>query len=425
MSTTADKPVSAGLPNPWHGVIAAVLRQIRCGELTIVMPGGAVRRFAGKLPGPHARIEVLDAGIARRIIAGGDIALAEGYMDGSWDTPDLDAVLDLGLANLSLGWAADLPVALRPIQRLWHAMRDNSTRGAKRNIAYHYDLGNDFYSLWLDDSMTYSSAYTGAAEKGAPDTALDTGGDAPADVVCRLTADELASAQRRKWDRILELIQPGGRDHVLEIGCGWGGFAIHAAREAGCRVTGVTLSEEQAAFARERVRASGLEGQVDIRIQDYRDVLGRFDAIASIEMFEAVGEKWWPTFFGRVKDLLEPGAAAALQVITIAEDRFEGYRDNPDFIQRYVFPGGMLPSPERFRTVAVAAGLGVGDPHFFGRDYAATLAVWSERFECVLPQVRALGFDERFVRMWRYYLAYCRTGFRQGTIDVMQVRLEG
>ncbi|MHB9002561.1 MAG: class I SAM-dependent methyltransferase [Coriobacteriia bacterium] len=404
----SDLPIVRGplVPNPWHAVIAAVLRGIRAGTLDVAMPDRRTFHFAGSEPGPSARIEVHDAGIARRIVTGGDIAFARGYMSGAWDTPDLNAVLDLGLVNLSEGWAADLPVALRPFHRAWHAMRDNDAKGgSKRNIEYHYDLGNDFYELWLDETMTYSSACS-----------VDGDGD--------LTSAQLECAQRRKWDRILEMIQPGSRDHVLEIGCGWGGFAIHAAREAGCRVTGLTLSEEQAALARRRVAEQGLDGQIDIRLQDYREVPGTYGAIASIEMFEAVGEKWWATFFGRVRELLEPGRAAGLQVITIAEERFEDYKRDPDFIQRYIFPGGMLPSFERFHDVAQAAGLGVGEPHFFGADYARTLSAWSQRFEGALPDIRALGFDERFVRMWRYYLAYCKTGFEHGTIDVMQVRLE-
>ena len=394
------------LPNPWHAVIAAVLGGIRTGEMTIAMPDGHEHHFAGRTPGPSARIAVHDGSIARRILTGGDIALAEGYMDGSWDTDDLNAVLDLGLANLSAGWVADIPFALRPIHRAWHRMRDNDPwGGSKRNAEYHYDLGNEFYSLWLDDTMTYSSALLG-----------DEGG-------C-LSEEQLASGQRRKWDGILDLIQPGSRDSILEIGCGWGGFAIYAAKAAGCRVTGLTLSEAQAELARSRVHEEGLDGQIDIRLQDYREVPETYSGIASIEMFEAVGEKWWPTYFESVKALLEPGGAAGLQVITIAEDRFEDYKRDPDFLQRYIFPGGMLPSPERFRTAAEAAHLSMDDPHFFGRDYARTLAAWSERFESVLPQIRALGFDERFVRMWRYYLAYCKAGFEAGNVDVMQVRLE-
>ena len=394
------------ISNPWHAIMAAVLRQMRVGELSITMPDGRAYCFAGAKPGPSASIVVHNGSIARRILTSGDIALAEGYMDGSWDTDDLDAVLGLGIANLSAGWVADVPFVLRPIHRLWCEMRDNDPwGGSKRNIAYHYDLGNDFYSLWLDRTMTYSSAVL------VPDAKPPS-------------AEQLASGQVRKWDQILELIQPDSRSRLLEIGCGWGGFAIHAAKQAGCRVTGLTLSQEQADLARERVAEEGLEGCIDIRLQDYREVPETYSSIASIEMFEAVGEKWWPTFFGRVKGLLEPGGAAGMQVITIDEGHFEQYKRNPDFIQRYVFPGGMLPSPERFRAAAENADLIAGAPQFFGGDYARTLSAWATRFEHVLPEVRMLGFDERFIRLWRYYFAYCKAGFEAGQVDVMQVRLE-
>ena len=281
--TTAATPNRAGaLPNPWHAVIASVLRGIRVGEITVSMPDGRAHRFTGTAPGPIAAITVNDGSIARRILAGGDIALAEGYMDGAWDTDDLGAVLDLGLANLSAGWVADAPFVLRPLHRLWHAMRDNDPwGGSKRNVSHHYDLGNDFYGLWLDETMTYSAAIF----DGEPEPP---------------TVEALEAAQRRKWDRILELVQPGSGDHILEIGCGWGGFAMHAAQRAGCRVTGLTLSQEQAAHARDQVERAGLDGRVDIRLEDYRNISGTFDGIASIEMFEAVGEKWWPAYFARV-----------------------------------------------------------------------------------------------------------------------------
>jgi len=394
------------VPSPWQAVMATVLGTLRAGSLDVVMPEGSDHHFAGAAPGPSARIDVRDPSVARRIVTGGSIALGESYMDGAWDTPDLDAVLDLGIANLKLGWAAGVPVVLRPAQRLWHAMRDNDPRGgSKRNISHHYDLGNDFYELWLDDTMTYSCACAGSDAEP-------------------VNAEDLESAQRRKWDRMLDLVQPGRGDHVLEIGCGWGGFAIHTAQQSGCRVTGLTLSEQQAEFARRRVSEQGLDDRVEIRLQDYRDVPGAYDAIASIEMFEAVGEKWWPAFFGRLKELLKPGRPAGLQVITIAEGSFEHYKHNPDFIQRFIFPGGMLPSPERFEAAAKRASLKVGAPRFFGRDYARTLDAWAQRFDKVEPKVRALGFDERFIRMWRYYFAYCRAGFDAGNIDVMQVRLE-
>jgi cyclopropane-fatty-acyl-phospholipid synthase len=381
----------------------AVLDRLRAGEIEITGPRGDVRRFAGPEPGPSAQVTVRDLRAARRVITRGGLGLAEGYMAGDWDTPDLDAVLDLGLTNIRrevVRARGPAVAAASAATRLVHRLRDNTPGGSKRNVAYHYDLGNDFYELWLDDTMTYSGA------------TFDS------------EAESLECAQQRKWDRLLELIQPSCRDHVLEIGCGWGGFAIHAAKEAGCRVTGITLSEEQAALAQDRVAREGLEGKVDIRLQDYRDVPGTYSAIASIEMFEAVGERWWPVFFGRMRDLLERGGAAAVQTITIANERFEHYRAHPDFIQRYVFPGGMLPSAERFEATARSAGLGVGEPRFFGADYAQTLKRWAERFETVLPSVREMGFDERFIRMWRYYLAYCRAGFLAGSVDVMQVRLE-
>ena len=394
------------IPGPWEVAIGLLLHGIRAGELTLRMPEGTCHRFVGSTPGPSAEIRMLDHSLARRVSTRAAVGLAEGYMEGAWDTPDLGAVLDLGQTNLALGWPPKAPPAPRPLQRLRHALRDNHPRGgAKRNIAHHYDLGNDFYRLWLDDTMTYSSACADAD-------------DAP------LSGECLEGAQRRKWDRILDAIQPGNRDHILEIGCGWGGFAIHAARRSGCRVTGVTLSEAQAELARARVREQGLEDKVDIRLQDYREVPGTYSGIASIEMFEAVGEKWWPVYFSRLRDLLKPKCAAGLQVITIAEERFDHYRRHPDFIQRYIFPGGMLPSVGRFRSAAEASGLTMDEPRFFGRDYAHTLAVWSERFEGALPEIRKLGFDERFIRMWRYYLAYCRTGFNHDAIDVMQVRLE-
>lgn len=391
---------------PWNALIAAVLRRMPAGGLTVMMPDGTRHHFGGTAPGPDAVMHVHDTALARKLLTGGHVALAEGYLDGLWSSPDLGAVLDLGLTNMSHGWISRVPNPLRPINRLLHAKRDNDQRGgSKRNIAYHYDLGNDFYELWLDPTMTYSAACL--TDESVP-----------------LDPSQLECAQRRKWDRMLELIQPDGSDHVLEIGCGWGGFAMHAAKEAGCRVTGLTLSEEQAALARKRIAEQGLEDRIEIRLQDYREVPETFDSIVSIEMFEAVGETWWPVFFRRLKELLSPGRPAALQVITIEDSRYEDYRSDPDFIQRYIFPGGMLPSPERFAVAAQAQGLAVGTPHFFGHDYAATLESWSRRFEDALPQVRALGFDERFIRMWRYYLAYCTTGFEHGAIDVMQVRLE-
>jgi len=379
-------------------LVSRVLDHLHRGEIELVLHDGTEKIFAGDEPGPKARVEILDPHCATQLLTSTNIGLAEGYMDGRWDTPDLDAVLDLGAANLVARPAA-LTAPTTPIQRALHRFRDNSPRGSKRNISAHYDLGNDFYRLWLDETMAYSSAMFSGSE-------------------------DLRSAQVRKWDHLLDLLQPGAKDHVLEIGCGWGGFAVHAARQTGCRVTGITLSEEQHAWASRLVEEAGLEDQVDIRLQDYREVPGTFDRIASIEMFEAVGERWWPVFFQRIRELLAAGGVAALQTITIDDARFDDYRRKPDFIQRYIFPGGMLPSPERFRAAASTCGLSQSEQTCFGASYVKTLSAWRERFEAAVPHVLELGFDERFVRMWRFYLAYCRAGFDAKTIDVCQVRLE-
>jgi len=403
--------------------VEQVVRRLHRGELTVVSTNGTEHVYTGSEPGPIARIELRSAAATRRLISHGANGLAEGYLAGDWDTPDLDAVLDLGVRNL-FSKPQGTPAPLNPIQRVMHSLRDNTPSGSKKNISFHYDLGNDFYRLWLDETMSYSSALfadkpaggTAPTDAGAYATSLDAAVSAP--------TEDLVSAQVRKWDRLLDLLQPDSKDHLLEIGCGWGGFAMHAAREAGCRVTGVTLSEEQHAWATQSVLEAGLEDRVDLRLQDYRHVPEKFSGVVSIEMFEAVGERWWPVFFGRLKELLSPGGAIALQTITIDNSRFDDYRSHPDFIQRHVFPGGMLPSPERFCAVATKAGLHVDEPLFFGSSYVETLQEWQRRFEAALPNVTALGFDERFVRLWRYYLAYCRAGFSAGTCDVMQVRIE-
>jgi cyclopropane-fatty-acyl-phospholipid synthase len=380
-------------------IVHALLDKLDAGSLVLVSPSGDAHEFSGPRPGPHANVTVSDSRAFRRIATAGSMGMAEGYLEGEWDTPDLSAVLELGVENLAVKPLRTVPDPLAPVQRLVHRLRPNSIGGSRRNIAHHYDLGNDFYELWLDDTMTYSAA---CFEDGCGD---------------------LRQAQRRKWDRMLEIVDPRPGEHLLEIGCGWGGFAMHAAREAGCRVTGISLSQEQTEFARKRIAREGMEDLVDIRIMDYRHVEGRFDGIVSIEMFEAVGERWWPAFFAKLGRALAPGKRAALQVITIAEERFETYRRRADFIQKYIFPGGMLPSPTAFERVSRDAGLSLDGPEFFGQSYADTLEHWLDRFEAALPDVRALGFDERFVRMWRYYLAYCRAGFRAGTIDVMRVGL--
>jgi cyclopropane-fatty-acyl-phospholipid synthase len=381
--------------------VAAALRRAPYGTLEVTWPDGGRLRFQGPEAGPDAAITIRDASTVRRMVLGASIGMAEGYMAGAWDTPDLTALLEYAAMNLDAAREAGKRVTapLNPLNRLLHARRANTMRGSKRNIGHHYDLGNDFYALWLDPDMTYSCA-------------LFDGSDC-----------DLQTAQQRKWDRLLDLLDARPDEHLLEIGCGWGGFAIHAAKTRGLRVTGITISDEQLAWARHRVAEEGLGDLIEIRHQDYRTLDERFDHVASIEMFEAVGMRYWPAFFNAVHDSLAPGGRAAIQVITIQDHRLEDYAAKPDFIQRYIFPGGMLPSPERFSSVAAAAGLTCAEPAFFGRDYALTLRTWEDRFADTIAQVRALGFDERFERMWRFYLAYCQAGFRTGSIDVMQVAL--
>jgi cyclopropane-fatty-acyl-phospholipid synthase len=321
-------------------------------------------------------------------------------MDGDWETPDLPALLTLAAMNdealleryYGLRWAAAL-------RRLWHVGRANTRAGSRRNIAYHYDLGNAFYERWLDGSMTYSSAVFARED------------------------ETLAEAQANKYRRVAEKLEIAPGASVLEIGCGWGGFARLIAREFGARVTAITVSRQQCDYARKRAHEDGLADRIDVRLVDYRDVEGRFDRVASIEMLEAVGERYWPVFFAKLRDNLNDGGRAALQVITIADRWFDSYRRSVDFIQRYIFPGGMLPSPTALRRLAEQAGLTVAREEFFGPHYARTLAEWQRRFQAAWPELSPMGFDRRFKRMWEYYLAYCEAGFRAGSIDVTQVAL--
>jgi cyclopropane-fatty-acyl-phospholipid synthase len=382
-------------------LLLAIARRIRRGSITIHTPDGGQHLFEGAEGGTHAVIRVIKPGAVRRLLFGGDVGFAEAYMAGEVDSPDIGAVVRLAIENeRALDDALTGGPVMRFGRRIWHRLRGNTRRGSRRNIAYHYDLGNAFYSRWLDDSMTYSSAVFGAPDQ------------------------DLTEAQRNKYRNICELLalEPGHR--VLEIGCGWGGFAEHAAREHGVHVTGITLSREQHDYARRRIDRAGLSNQVEIRLQDYRDVTGTFDRVASIEMFEAVGERYWRAYFDKISEVLARGGRAALQIITIADERFEAYRRNPDFIQRYIFPGGMLPSPGALRRVVEETGLTWSRDAGFALDYARTLALWRDRFLQAWPELTRQGFDERFRRMWTYYLAYCESGFQSGLIDVKQIEIK-
>ncbi len=382
------------------GLMFRVLNRTRFGRIRVILPDGSEHDFIGDEPGPQAEIEFRNRRVLRRMLTNGSNGFAEGYLAGDFETPDLAALLELGARNED-AWGNFLTrtTMLAGLHRLMHVLRPNSKRGARRNISHHYDLGNRFYSAWLDRSLTYSSA-------------VFDGADQP-----------LEAAQTNKYANIAALggLKPG--DHVLEIGCGWGGFALYAAKSLGCRVTGLTISQEQFEHVRARIAAEGLQDRVEVRFQDYRDTQGVFDRVVSIEMFEAVGERYWDPFFSKLNEVLRPGGTAALQVITIAEDVWPSYRRSADFIQRYIFPGGVLPPRRALVERAQGAGLAWLADRGYGIHYARTLALWHQRFCEAWPEIGRLGFDERFQRMWRYYLAYCEAGFRAGRIDVLQMAL--
>ena len=369
------------------------LSRLEAGRLEFISPNGEVTIAGGKKPGPSAHFKIHDWDVLRRIMARGDIGLGEEYIAGSWETDDVEALVSLFLLNIAhLEDFSDGNFLNRLGFVIHNALvRRNSIAGSARNIKAHYDVGNDFYSLWLDKSMTYSSAlYNGA--------------------------DALYEAQQNKYDRILSKFDKM-RANVLEIGCGWGGFAERAAG-ADHHVTGLTISPAQHKFATQR-----LNGLADIRLEDYRKSKGTFDQIVSIEMFEAVGEHYWPQYFATVAERLKQGGRAVIQTITIRDELFEGYRARSDFIRHYVFPGGMLPSLARFREEAERAGLKFVEAFSFGKDYARTLREWSNRMQEKSTEIMALGHDQQFLRNWEFYLGICAAAFNVARTDVVQVEL--
>lgn len=393
-------PALTGAPRAFRAALRLMARNWLSGSLAFVTPAGGELQLVGDRPGPAARLIIRDYRFMRRVLGSGDIGFAEGYMAGEWDTPDLSALLEVLTLNLErLQRMLNRNPAARLVNTVRHALRANTRAGSRRNIHAHYDLGNAFYSRWLDGTMTYSSA-----RYGRP-------------------GQDLAAAQANKYRTLAEGMELGPGHHVLEIGCGWGGFAEFAARDVGARVTGITISQQQYDFARKRIFEQGLAEKADIRLIDYRDVEGRYDRVASIEMFEAVGEKYWPTYFAAVRDRLAPGGRAGLQIITIRDELFDRYRRRPDFIQKHIFPGGMLPSEARLKDETERAGLAWTGISRFPQHYADTLAEWGRRFEGAWEDIRKLGFDERFRRLWRFYLSYCEAGFRTERTGVVQLSL--
>ncbi len=403
------KPVRLGMRTK---MILRLLDKIQVGELELTLPDGSVRHYQGEQSldrpsGPRAQLIVHDISAISIAVSRGDIGFGEGYMQGLWSTPDLTGLLRFFISNRQVmdrviygqWWSL-------VIDQIRHLLRANRKEQARKNIAAHYDLGNDFYKLWLDPTMTYSSAlWEGTGSWGKP--------------------VDLQQGQQQKIDRAiasLQLSSAAANQRVLEIGCGWAGFAHRLLETHPIQYVGLTLSTEQKRWGDERLSASS-PSRFEIRLQDYRDEQQQYDGIVSIEMFEAVGEQYWNDYFQTLHRCLKPGARAVIQTITIDESLFERYRQSTDFIQQYIFPGGMLPSKTTFREGAVAAGLQVQESFCFGQDYSRTLAEWAKTFDARSHEIEALGFKESFQRMWRFYLSYCEAGFAEGNLDVVQFTL--
>lgn len=378
----------------------AVTKKGQNGRIDFVLDDGRTFRAEGPCPGPVCEIQIHNFGIFERLLREGQLGFCDAYLEGQWSTPDLQAFMDyIHADNDEVFDSFPGQKLVQFYERLRFWLQGNSKGQARKNISYHYDLGNDFYGLWLDKTMTYSSAI------------FETG------------QESLEDAQTAKYASMVDQMGVKSGDHVLEIGCGWGGFAEYAAKERGLSVTCLTISKEQIKYAQDRINAAGLQDLVTFKLQDYRDETGVYDGIASIEMFEAVGEKYWPSYFQTVHDRLKPGAQATLQIITVRDDRFEIYRKSVDFIQKYIFPGGMLPSPLVLSKQAEEAGLKVVKSIEFGESYSETLRRWHDTFNDKWDQVLAMGFDDRFRRMWNFYLTSCAATFHYGNCDVTQITI--
>ncbi|MEL0014637.1 MAG: cyclopropane-fatty-acyl-phospholipid synthase family protein [Rhodospirillales bacterium] len=362
------------------------------GSLQVIYPSGKAQLIGSGEP--RAEVTIKHWGAISALVSKGDVGWGEAYLEGLWDSPDIEALARFTIDNAA---AFEAELSANPLKRLFlivsdRIIRRNNRKGSVRNITAHYDVGDDFYRLWLDETMTYSSALFSNA------------------------SDDLATAQKRKYQRLLDITATAGKK-TLEIGCGWGGFA-ELAVEAGRDLTAITISPRQHHYATQR-----LKNEADIQLKDYRDIKGKFDSIVSIEMIEAVGEQYWPRYFKTIKDCLADHGKAAIQAIVVEDSYFPIYRSRSDFIRQHVFPGGMLLSPQKIQESAENAGLKVDGLFRFGKDYAKTLRLWLDKFEASLSEIHDLGYDDRFVRVWRYYLAICAATFSSGRTDVMQIEL--
>ncbi len=377
------------------------LHDIDYGRLSIITPEHRQMEFYGRYNGPAAVISISDWDVFDELVARGEIGFAEAYMDGRWNSPDVTALMTFALVNTV---SLERFFHGKPLHALWHriksALRDNSLQGSRRNIQDHYDLGNDFYALWLDKSMTYSCGLFGGENTLS-----------------------LEQAQQAKYERILDKLEARPGDHVLDMGCGWGGFALVAAAR-GIQVTGITISQQQADYARQKIAQAGLTGMVSIQLCDYREIEGLYDHVVSIGMFEHVGEKYWADYFRIIYNHLKPTGSAMVQSITLDAHLFETLHGTSGFMDTYIFPGAMLPSKYRLQHAAKKEGLITGDLFAFGEDYAITLGHWLKAFDVQRPAIVKMGYDERFIRMWRFYLSSCIAGFVSRRVDVVQLQLK-
>jgi len=377
-----------------HKLLQRATRGIEYGQLIVKTPAGRTQVLGRLGFGPNAILHIHDWRVVWRLFTSWDVGFADSYMAGEWSSPDLPALLNLLCRNARMGASSRTMGLMRSLPRLWHVLNRNTRRGSRRNIAAHYDLGNAFYAQWLDRSLSYSSAL------------YHHGGQT------------LEDAQQGKLDRLLELLELSGQERVLEIGCGWGGLAEQILNRYGCSLTALTLSSEQRDHTQVHLRQHIEQKNCDLRLQDYRDTDGTYDRVVSIEMLEAVGESYWPVYFEKLRERLTPEGIAVLQVITIGEEHFETYQRYPDFIQKYIFPGGMLPTIEIVKQRIERSGMKLVSSELFGSSYARTLIEWRDRFRNAWPTIESLGFDIRFKRMWEYYLAYCQAGFEAGVLNV-------
>ena len=382
-------------------VFIAILKKIQVGSLKVTLPDGRVYLFEGPLKGNHGELVINDTKAITKILKSSDIGLAEAYRDNLIDSPDMTSLLLLcienqnALINLFKGH-----FLVMIYFRVKHLFRSNTKKNSRKNIQAHYDLGNSFYKLWLDPTMTYSSALF-SSEK-----------------------DSLEQAQKNKYQRIIDTLKPNSSDHILEVGCGWGGFAVLVAKQTGCKVTCLTLSLEQHKYALEVVKQMELEHLIDVKVCDYRDEKGIYDYVVSIEMIEAVGEEYWGDYFSMINEKLKPGGKAMIQSIYMVDELFDNYRKSTDFIQQYIFPGGMVLAPKIFDKFSLKYNLEINDFFKFGPDYARTLNLWRSEFKKRYEQVRKIGFDEPFLKIWDFYYVYCEAGFISRRIDVAQIVFE-